>query len=80
MICDGLDRPIASCQCNQRLPRTDVSVTLGAPEIAVEDPSFLPTTMNNFPDEGFTDDDAFHAPTSNELLSRMTSEQECEGQ
>ncbi|KAJ7355866.1 WD40 repeat-like protein [Mycena albidolilacea] len=34
--------------------------------------------MNNFPDEGFTDDDAFHAPTSNELLSRMTSEQECE--
>ncbi|KAF8205528.1 quinon protein alcohol dehydrogenase-like superfamily [Mycena galopus ATCC 62051] len=35
--------------------------------------------MNNFlSDEGFTDDDAFHAPTSTELLSRMTSEQECE--
>ncbi|KAJ7154213.1 WD40 repeat-like protein [Mycena filopes] len=35
--------------------------------------------MNNIlSDEGFTDDDAFHVPTSNELLSKMTSEQECE--
>ncbi|KAJ7766655.1 F-box/WD repeat-containing protein 11 [Mycena metata] len=34
--------------------------------------------MNNFPsDEGFTEDDTFHLPTSNEL-SKMTSEQECE--
>ncbi|KAJ6501933.1 WD40 repeat-like protein [Mycena sanguinolenta] len=35
--------------------------------------------MNNFlSDEGFTDEDTFHGPTSSELLSRMTSEQECE--
>ncbi|KAJ7264892.1 WD40-repeat-containing domain protein [Mycena haematopus] len=29
-------------------------------------------------DEGFTDDDTFQTPTSTELLSRMTTEQECE--
>ncbi|KAK7019505.1 F-box/WD repeat-containing protein 11 [Favolaschia claudopus] len=29
-------------------------------------------------DEGFTDDDALHNSTTNELLARMTSEQECE--
>ncbi|KAJ7143146.1 WD40-repeat-containing domain protein [Mycena crocata] len=33
---------------------------------------------NFLSDEGFTDDDTFHVPSSSELLSKMTSEQECE--
>ncbi|KAJ7143150.1 WD40-repeat-containing domain protein [Mycena crocata] len=35
-------------------------------------------TPNFLSDEGFTDDDTFHVPSSSELLSKMTSEQECE--
>ncbi|KAJ6526267.1 WD40 repeat-like protein [Mycena vulgaris] len=35
--------------------------------------------MNSFlSDEGFTDEDSFHVPTSSELLATMASEQECE--
>ncbi|KAJ7193832.1 WD40 repeat-like protein [Mycena pura] len=34
--------------------------------------------MNVLSDEGFTDEDASHLPTSTELLSKMTSAQECE--
>ncbi|KAJ7685717.1 WD40 repeat-like protein [Mycena polygramma] len=33
---------------------------------------------NLLSDEGFTDDDTLHVPTSGELLSKMASEQECE--